>query len=84
MATYKKRARGSVIKTHQWTKDEITTLAKLWTSSSIEDMADELGVDPTQVVYMGSQIRLEYPDLVPKKHRKGHTRNLIREALGGK
>ena len=69
-------------KPHQWTKDEIKTVAKLWTSSTISEMAEELGVDESQVVYMGSQIRLSYPDLVPKKHRKGYMRNLIVEALG--
>ena len=78
MSSYSK----SGIKSHLWTADEIKKLARLWTSRTIDEMAKELHVHPSQVVYMGSQVRLEFPDLVPKKHRKGFIRNLIKEALG--
>lgn len=70
------------VESHMWTREEIQAIAKLWITHSIDEMAEELGVEPQQVVYMGTQIRQEYPNLVPKKHRKGYTRNLIREALG--
>ena len=71
-----------VKKSHQWTKDEIKMLAKLWTSMNVEQIADRMGLEKTQVSYMAMEVRKLYPKLMPKKHRAGVIRSLIREALG--
>lgn len=65
-----------------WTADEIKQISKLWESHTITEMAEKLGVNEQQVIYMGTQIRKVYPKLVPKKHRKGYISNLIKQTLG--
>lgn len=80
----KKTKYAKVEYAHQWTKDEIKMLAKLWTSKSVQDIADEMGLQKTQVSYMANAVRKIYPNLMPKKHRNGEIQSLIREALGNR
>ncbi|MCK5017882.1 MAG: hypothetical protein KAS32_12535 [Candidatus Peribacteraceae bacterium] len=63
---------------HQYTKEEIRKVLKIWEKSSVQDIADELGVTTNQVQYLASQIRKAGVDL-PKKKRVGHFQKLILE-----
>lgn len=67
---------------HSWTKSEIKKLAKLWSTMNTEQLAESIGVEVKQVGYMADMIRKEFPEMLPKKHKKGVLRGLIREALG--
>jgi len=67
---------------HQWTKDEIKMLTKVWDSMSLDQLAKEFNLEKTQVSYMANEIRKLFPKLCLKKHRKGEVMALIKEALG--
>lgn len=68
-------------KSHMWTKDEIKKIFEIWESSTIDEVAEELGIERIQVQYMANQIRAAGYELA-KKHRKGYLSSLIKEALG--
>jgi hypothetical protein len=70
------------VKTHSWTKDEIKKLAKVWESKTMDELAEEFGVERTQLSYIVGEVRKEYPKLLTKKHSIGKLRALIIEALG--
>lgn len=67
-------------KSHQFTKDEISTVINLWTSKTTEEIANNLGINVQQVNYITTQIRKTGYRL-PKKHKIGHLRNLIEEVI---
>ena len=68
--------------THQWTKDEIKKLAKVWESKTMNELATEFGLEKTQLTYIAGKIRKVFPKLLAKKHRRGEMNALITEALG--
>jgi len=67
---------------HSWTKDEIKKLAKVWESKTMDELAEEFGLNKTQVSYMAGEVRKIFPKLLTKKNRRGEMQALIREALG--
>lgn len=67
---------------HQWTKDEIKKLVRIWDSMTLGEVAEEMGLEKTQVQYMANEVRKLYPKFLAKKHRRGVIMGLIKEALG--
>lgn len=63
---------------HMWTKNEVREVYKLWVSKTKEETAKALGVTPMQLMHIVGEMRRAGIDL-PKKHRKGHLRNLLEE-----
>lgn len=66
---------------YMWTKESIKTLIKLWDTSTIEDIAEELGVRKDQVSSMARRVRKAGYEL-PRKSVKGEVEKLIKEAIG--
>lgn len=71
-----------VTKRHSWTKEDIKKIVKLWENNTTEEIADEIGIDKSQVYYIAYEIRKIYPKLVQRKSIRGRLRNLITETLG--
>lgn len=65
---------------HLWTKEEIKTLISLWETMTLEEVARELKVHPTQAQYMAALIRKEGYAL-PKKRVIGRARGLVKEVI---
>ena len=65
---------------YMWTKEGIKKMIKLWEESSIQDIADALGIEKKNVQYMAMQIRKAGGKL-PRKHHTGHIQSLIKEVL---
>ncbi len=65
-----------------WTQDQIKKLSRLWNDKSSEEIANELGVERKQVIYMAYQIRKAGFELT-RKRKRGELRSLIVESLEG-
>lgn len=63
---------------HQFTKDEIKKVYRLWEGKSVVDIANDLGLKEQQVTYIATQMRKSGIKLT-KKRKKGYLRNLIEE-----
>lgn len=65
---------------HQWTKEDVKKVIKLWDSMTKEEIALELDITESQVGSMAFRIRKAGGNLA-KKHRKGLCEELIKEAI---
>ena len=65
-------------KKHQFTKDEIKKVYRLWEGESTLKIAEELGLKEQQITYIATQMRKSGMKLA-KKHKIGYLRNLIEE-----
>lgn len=65
-------------KNHMWTMKELRIIKDQWSSKSVDDIAEELGVKKQQIQYIVTLMRKEGIKL-PHKHWKGVTSNLIKE-----
>lgn len=63
-----------------WTKGEIKKLAQLWESSSIDDLAEEMGLEEKQIKYMVAKMRTAGFNLT-KKRKAAYIDLLIKEVL---
>lgn len=70
-----------MMKKHLWTKSEIKKLIDMWETKTTEEIAKEIKIKLSQVVYMASRIRQENPLVIENKMRRGITSNLIKEVL---
>lgn len=76
--TYVKREPGTSSK--MWTKDELKVVLTQWNSKTTAQLAEELGVNTQQIMYIAAQARKLGYDL-PKKHKAGVIQNLLREVI---
>lgn len=65
---------------HEWTKQEVMMLIKLWGTNTIEGIAEEIGVDKNQVKSMAQVCRQQGAEL-SKKYSRGQRSAIVREAL---
>lgn len=63
---------------HQWTKDELKSVVKLWETLTTEQIADRLNLSRIQVGYAADVLRKAGVKL-PKKHVVGKTLALAKE-----
>lgn len=63
---------------HQFTKDEIKKVYRLWEGKSTLAIAEELGLKEQQITYIATQMRKSGLKMA-KKHKIGYLRNLIEE-----
>ena len=66
---------------YMWTKKGITTVLTLWDKKNVEEIAEELGVDRKQVIYIAGQMRAAGMDL-SRKSKHGYLSSLIKEVAG--
>ncbi len=61
---------------HMWTKEEIALVIDLWETQRTEEIAERIGLAPSQVTYMAGILRKAgYP--MAQKHLKGKIYSLI-------
>ncbi len=65
-------------KKHMWTKDEIKKIARMWTDKTMQDIADDLGVEKIKIAALTTQMRKAGFNL-PRKHRNGYLLSLLKE-----
>ena len=63
---------------HMWTREEVKKLYKIWDTSSMEEVCEELGIEVGQVRYMVQQMRKHgFP--LQKKRKIGDTMLMLKE-----
>lgn len=67
-------------KNKMWTKDQIKKLARVWESSSLQELADEFHVEKSRVQSIVASMR-KVGFKLAKKHREGYQRGLLQEVL---
>lgn len=65
-------------KHHMWTKDEVKSLYTLWEDTSIEDLADKLKVEVSQIRTMAGAMRKKGFKLAHKR-KNGYIQSLLDE-----
>ena len=65
---------------HEWTKNEVKEVAKLWETSTSKELSEKLGVKEFQLQYIVGQMKKAGFTLT-KKHKNGNMQNLLKEAL---
>lgn len=63
---------------HMWTKEEIKKLYTLWNELSMEEMCEELGLEPKNIRYMVSQMRKNGFNL-QKKKKNGRLMSMLQD-----
>lgn len=63
-----------------FTKENIREVMDLWESKTTDQIAEKLGVNRNSITYIANIIRKEGVRL-PKKHRVGYIRGLIKEVI---
>ena len=64
-----------------WTKEDVRKVARLWETSTRDELAKELGVNVEQVTYISSEMR-KVGFNIPKKRRNAEFRLMLAEVLG--
>lgn len=67
-------------KSHMWTKDQVKRIATVWENKNVEDIAEELGVNRKQVMYMVGQMRKAGFKLA-RKHKKSYLHVMLTDVL---
>lgn len=65
---------------HMWTKDEIKKILNLWEDSTMEEMAEKLGVNRQQLDYIVTSMR-KAGFVLSKKHKRGQLSVMLQEVL---
>lgn len=63
-----------------WTKDELKKIMKTWESSTIEEIAEEIGVKKHNIQGVVSKLR-KHGAKLPFKHRVGYLDSLVKEVV---
>jgi hypothetical protein len=64
-----------------YTKEHILTIAKLWEQKTVKEIADELGLEPKNVIYLALMIRRAGYKLA-RKRKNGSRLSFIKDCLG--
>ena len=63
---------------HMWTKEEIKLLYTLWDKMSMEEMCNELGLEPKNITYMAAQMRANGFKL-QRKRKNGRLMSMLQD-----
>lgn len=63
-----------------WTKENIKQLMKLWDDNTLEEIANEMGLQTGQVQYMAHAIR-KMGYVITRKHVRGRIKSTIEDAM---
>lgn len=74
-----KKEKKTSVKTeyHNWTKEEMRTLYKIWDKKSVEEIAEELNLSRDQVKSMACQMRKNGIPLEKKRIRNKYFRMIL-------
>lgn len=63
---------------HLWTKEEIKLLYTLWNTMNMEELCEEIGVEPKNIRYMSTQMR-KYGFNLQRKKRNGTLMSMLQD-----
>lgn len=66
---------------HQWTKEDIKAVLRMWKTKTASQIAQELHVTVAQINYIAFQVRKVDKAILPKKYREGYSQSLIKDAI---
>lgn len=78
MSATKRVVRAARSGSHSWTKEEIMVVIDLWETSTVEEIAERLGMNIPQILYRAWTLRKAgWP--LSQKHKRGKFQNLVLE-----